>query len=193
MLLIVFYELLQTPQIHSDEKYWVIILIINATFYRCCFFAKFKVGNNVYLYTRSGSTFTFKLKPHYVCFNLRPGGGTAIYGLGTYLPLRQVGFCLSSSVWRVDKNQRILAYIGYHLWDIDQLYVNSEFLAYSKSGIEKWFIDLVYCLSDGIPSRTPQPKFLECPLPPSTTPLPDSDASAVHSFLSSVGNHSVLT
>ena len=110
------------------------------------------------------------------------GGGTAIYGLGTYLPLRQVGFCLSSSVWRVDKNQRVLAYIGYHLWDIDQLYVNSEFLAYSKSGIEKWFIDMVYCLSDGVPSRTPQPKFLECPLPPSTTPLPDSDASAVHSF-----------
>ena len=37
----------------------------------------------------------------------------------------------------MDKNQRILAYIGYHLWDIDQWYVNLEFLAYSKSGIEK--------------------------------------------------------
>ena len=47
----------------------------------------------LFIYTRDRSTFTFKLKPHYVCFNLRPGGGgTAIYGLGTYLPLRQVGF-----------------------------------------------------------------------------------------------------
>ena len=46
------------------------------------------------IYKRGESTFTFKLKPHYVCFNLRPGGGggTAIYGLGTYLPLRQGGF-----------------------------------------------------------------------------------------------------
>ena len=49
----------------------------------------------MFIYTRDRITFTFKLKPHYVCFNLRPGGGgggTAIYGLGTYLPLRQVGF-----------------------------------------------------------------------------------------------------
>ena len=29
----------------------------------------------LFIYTRDGSTFTFKLKPHYVCFNLRPGGG----------------------------------------------------------------------------------------------------------------------
>ena len=50
----------------------------------------------LFIYTRDRSTFTFKLKQHCVCFNLRPGrggGGTAIYGLGTYLPLRQVGFC----------------------------------------------------------------------------------------------------
>ena len=47
----------------------------------------------LFIYTRDSSSFTFKLKLHYVCFNLRPGGGgTAIYGLGTYLPLRQVGF-----------------------------------------------------------------------------------------------------
>ena len=78
----------------------------------------------LFIYTRDGSTFTFKLKPHYICFNLRPGGGgTAIYGLGTYLPLGQVGFFLSSSVWRVD-------------------------------------------------SATPHPKFLEYPLPPSSTPSP---------------------
>ena len=49
----------------------------------------------LFINTRDRSTFTFKLKLHYVCFNLRPGeggGGTAIYGLRTYLPLRQVGF-----------------------------------------------------------------------------------------------------
>ena len=50
----------------------------------------------MFIYTRDRSTFIFKLKPHYVCFNLRPGrgggGGTAIYGRGTYLPLRQVEF-----------------------------------------------------------------------------------------------------
>ena len=47
-----------------------------------------------FINTRDRSTFTFNLKLHYVCFNLRPGGGggTAIYRLGTYLPLRQVGF-----------------------------------------------------------------------------------------------------
>ena len=49
----------------------------------------------LFIYTRDRSTFTFKLKLQYVCFNLRPGGGTAIYGLGTYLPLRHVGFFLN--------------------------------------------------------------------------------------------------
>ena len=29
----------------------------------------------LFIYTRDRSTFTFKLKLHYVCFNLRPGGG----------------------------------------------------------------------------------------------------------------------
>ena len=29
----------------------------------------------MFIYTRDRITFTFKLKPHYVCFNLRPGGG----------------------------------------------------------------------------------------------------------------------
>ena len=33
----------------------------------------------LFIYTRDRSTFTFKLKLHYVCFNLRPGGGGGGY------------------------------------------------------------------------------------------------------------------
>ena len=32
----------------------------------------------LFIYTRDSSSFTFKLKLHYVCFNLRPGGGGAL-------------------------------------------------------------------------------------------------------------------
>ena len=34
----------------------------------------------LFIYTRDGSTFTFKLKPHYVCFNLRRGGALPYMG-----------------------------------------------------------------------------------------------------------------
>ena len=33
----------------------------------------------LFIYTRNSSTFTFKLKLHYVCFNLSPGGGALPY------------------------------------------------------------------------------------------------------------------
>ena len=58
----------------------------------------------LFIYTRDGSTFTFKLKPHYVCFNLRPeGGGEHCHIWARYVfAVRSGRVFLSSSVWRVD-------------------------------------------------------------------------------------------
>ena len=127
----------------------------------------------LFIYTCDRSTFTFKLKPHYVCFNLRPEGGKGhchIWASDIFAVTSGRVF-LSCSVWRVDKNQRILAYIGYHLWDVDQWYVNSEFLAYSKSGIEKWFIDMILLLKGRDSQRHTLPKIPWVPTPTLHKPL----------------------
>ena len=58
----------------------------------------------LFINTRDRSTFTFKLKLHYVCFNLRPGeGGGHCHIWATYVFAVTSGrVFLSSSVWRVD-------------------------------------------------------------------------------------------